>query len=53
MKSKNFWVVISVIIAVVTMAAGVAVIIDRYLKKKEFAEGYIESDCTPDEFEVE
>jgi len=53
MKSKNALVIISIIIAVVTMAAGVAVIVDRYLKRKEFAEGYIETDCTPDEFDAE
>jgi len=53
MKSKNALVIISIIIAVVTMAAGVSVIVNRYLKRKELAEGYIETDCSPDEFDAE
>lgn len=53
MKSRNFFIAIAVIIGIITMAAGVAVIIDRYLKKKECAVGYIESDCTPDEMDVQ
>ena len=50
MKAKNIIIALSVIIGVITMAAGVAVLIDRYLKKNdECVDGYIECDCTPEE----
>ncbi len=50
MKTKNIVIAISVIIGIITMAAGVAVLIDRYLKKNdECVDGYIECDCTPEE----
>ncbi len=49
MKMKNILVAISIIIGVISLAAGVAVIVDRILKKKECYEGYIECDCTEDE----
>ena len=50
MKGKNIVIAISVIIGIITMAAGVAVLIDRYLKKDdECLDGYIECDCTPEE----
>lgn len=49
MKTKNILFVISIIIGVITMAAGVAVIVDHILKKKsECYDGYIECDCTPE-----
>ena len=51
MKMKNVLIALSVIIGIVSMAAGVAVIIDRILKKKECYEGYIECDCSEDEIE--
>lgn len=51
MKSKNIWVVISVIIGIVTMAAGVAVFVEHMLKKDEPQDGYIECDCSPEEIE--
>ena len=49
MKLKNLLIALSIIIGVVSMAAGVAVIVDRILKKKECYEGYIECDCIEDE----
>ena len=50
MKSKNIFTTVAIIIGIITIAAGVAVLIDRYLKKKDnCVDGYIESDCTPDE----
>ena len=51
MKMKNVSVALSVIIGIVSMAAGVAVIVDRILKKKECYEGYIECDCAEDDIE--
>ncbi len=54
MKGKNIAWLISVIVGVVALAAGVAVLIDRLIKKKENCyEGYIESDCTPEELAEE
>lgn len=50
MKAKHIFTAIAIIIGIITIAAGVAVLIDRYLKKdNECADGYIECDCTPDE----
>lgn len=49
MKVKNVLLVVSIIIGVVTMAAGVAVLVDHLLKKKECCDGYIEYDCDVDE----
>ncbi len=50
MKAKHILTAVAVIIGIVTMAAGVAVLIDRYLKKDDdCVDGYIECDCTPDE----
>lgn len=49
MKAKNILIAVSIIIGIVSMAAGVAVIVDRILKKKECYEGYIECDCAEDE----
>lgn len=49
MKSKNILTVIAIIVGVVTMAAGVAVLVDHLLKKKECCDGYIEYDCDVDE----
>lgn len=51
MKFKNVLVALSVLVGIVSMAAGVAVIIDRVLKKKECYEDYIECDCAEDEIE--
>ncbi|MBQ6815852.1 MAG: hypothetical protein IJP26_01290 [Clostridia bacterium] len=50
MKMKNLFVGISVLIGIISMAAGVAVIVDRILKKKECYEGYIE--CGSEEEEI-
>ncbi len=50
MKAKNFFMGISIIIGIVALAAGVAVIIDRYLNKNnDCVDGYIECDCSPEE----
>ncbi len=49
MKLKSLLVALSIIIGVISMAAGVAVIVDRILKKKDCYEGYIECDCEEDE----
>ncbi|MBO5908376.1 MAG: hypothetical protein J6Q67_01120 [Clostridia bacterium] len=42
MKAKHVLWIISGIVAVAAMAAGIAVFIDRYLKNKECPDGYIE-----------
>ena len=44
LKAKHILWVISGIVAVVAMAAGIAVLVDRYLKSKECPDGYI--DCS-------
>ncbi len=50
MKAKHVLWILSGIVAVVAMAAGIAVLVDRYLKSKECPDGYI--DCSgDDEFE--
>lgn len=51
MKLKHVLWTITGVIAIVTMAAGIAVIIDRLITRKECPDGYI--DCSPDEFAVE
>ncbi len=54
MKAKYVLSVIAIIIGIVTMAAGVAVLVDRLLKKRnESFDGYIECDCTPEELVAE
>lgn len=50
MKAKNIFMGISIVIGIIALAAGVAVIIDKYLNKNnECADGYIECDCSPEE----
>lgn len=49
MKTKNILTFVSVIVGIVSIAACVAVIVDRILKKKECYEGYIECECNEDE----
>lgn len=44
MKAKHVLWIISGIVAVAAMAAGIAVFIDRYLKNRECPDGYI--DCS-------
>lgn len=48
---KNVLTALSIIIGIASLAAGVAVVIDRILKKKECYEGYIECDCEEQEIE--
>lgn len=52
MKTKHVLWILSGLVAVITMAVGVAVIVDRYLSRKECPDGYIECD-TPDYTEEE
>ena len=47
LKAKHVLWIISGIIAVIAMAAGIAVLVDRYLKNKECPDGYI--DCSGDD----
>lgn len=47
MKVKHLLWVFSGIVAVVAMAAGIAVFVDRILSRKECPDGYI--DCSTDE----
>ena len=44
MKAKHVLWFLAGIVAVVTMAVGVAVLVDRYLNRKECPDGYIECD---------
>ena len=44
LKAKHVLWIISGIVAVAAMAAGIAVFIDRYLKNRECPDGYI--DCS-------
>ncbi len=53
MKLKNVLWIASIVVGVITIAAGVAVLVDHLLKKRDNCfEGYIESDCTPEEIEA-
>ncbi len=51
MKLKHLLWIVSGIVAVVAMAAGVAILIDRYVTHKECPDGYI--DCDEDELVIE
>jgi NADH:ubiquinone oxidoreductase subunit K len=42
MKAKHVLWIFAGLVAVVTMAVGVAVLVDRYLNRKECPDGYIE-----------
>ena len=50
MKAKNILVALSLLLGLVSLMVGVALIVDRVLKKKDCYEGYIECDCPEDEF---
>ena len=50
LKAKHVLWIVSGIVAVVAMAAGIAVLVDKYLKNKECPDGYI--DCCGDEEEL-
>lgn len=52
MKLRHFAWILTALVAVVAMAAGVAVIINRYLAKKNQTD-YIECDCEDDDFDLE
>ena len=52
MKLRHFMWIITALVAVVAMAAGVAVIVNRYLAKKKQTD-YIECDCGDDDFDLE
>ena len=49
MKAKNILITLSVIVGFFAMLLGVAIVVDKVLKKRECYEGYIECDCTEDE----
>lgn len=51
MKLKHLFWILSGIVAVVTMAAGIAVIIDRFMTRKECPDGYIDCGCDETTFE--
>lgn len=49
MKAKHVLWIFTGIVAIVTMAVGVAILVDRYISRKECPDGYIE--CDADEIE--
>ena len=49
MKAKHILWVFAGIVAVVAMAAGVAVLVDRFINRKECPDGYIE--CESEDFD--
>ena len=51
MKIKHILWMISGIVAIVAMAAGIAVLIDRFVTRKECPDGYI--DCGEEELLIE
>lgn len=51
MKFRHFAWIITAVVAVACMAAGVAVIINRYLSAKNNTD-YIECDCNDDDFDL-
>ncbi len=52
MKAKNIISVIAIIIGIIALAAGVAVVVDKFIKKRNACyDGYIDCDCTPEEFD--
>ena len=44
MKAKHVLWIVSAIVAVTAMAVGVAVLVDRYLSRKECPDGYLAFD---------
>lgn len=44
MKAKHILWIVTGLIAVVTMAVGVAVLVDRYITRKECPDGYLSFD---------
>ncbi len=54
MKAKHVLWIFAGLVAVVTMAVGVAVLVDRYLNRKECPDGYIECETDdPEETVIE
>ncbi len=51
MKLKHVFWIFSALVATVAMAAGIAVVIDRFINRKECPDGYI--DCGEEEIIVE
>lgn len=51
MKLKHVFWVLSGIVAIVGLAAGIAVLVDRYINRKECPDGYI--DCSEEELVFE
>lgn len=49
MKGKHVLWVVSAIVGIVAMAAGVAVLINKYLNDRKTCTEYIECDCSEDE----
>ncbi len=48
MKMKHIIWIITGIVAVISMAAGIAVLVDRYLRPASGKQNYIECDCEPE-----
>lgn len=53
MKAKHVLWIFTGIVAIVTMAVGVAILVDRYISRKECPDGYIECDSDDIEETVE
>ena len=51
MKMKHVFWILSAIVGVIAMAAGIAVLVDRYITRKECPDGYIECYTGEDETE--
>lgn len=51
MKLKHVLWIISGVVAIVAMAAGIAIFIDRYITRKECPDGYV--DCGEEELAIE
>lgn len=49
MKLKHVMWILAGLVAVVTMAAGVAVLLNHYMGRKSENMGYIECECDPEE----
>lgn len=53
MNTKKIICLITTVLSVAAVAAAVALLVDKLIKKKnDCLEAYIESDCTPDDPEI-
>lgn len=52
MKLRHVMWILTALVAVVAMAAGVAVLVNRYLASKNNTD-YIECDCSADDFDTD